>query len=108
MNSHSNEIPDIERTKQQHRALAILRFLTREQGSISNELIISARLDAIGLVSTREQLTDCLNQLEANGLTAQSAVEKLVVVTLTIKGEEVAQGRSEIEGVIKPSIDCPY
>lgn len=108
MHERSNEPSEIERIKQQHRALAVLRFLEREPGSRSNDQIITARLDSIGLVGSREQLLGCLDRLEANGLTVQHTMEKLVVVELTAKGEEVAQGRCEIEGVLRPSVDCPY
>lgn len=108
MDRRSNELPYIERIKQQHRALAILRLLGRQPGSMSNICIISAYLDRIGLVSTREGLLDCLDQLEANGLIIRRAVEKLIVVELTTKGEEVAQGRCEVEGVLRPPIECPY
>ena len=103
-----NTSPDIERIKQQHRALAVLRFLEREPGSRSNDQVITARLDSIGLVGSRAQLTGCLDRLEASGLTVQHTVESLIVVELTAKGEEVAQGRCEFEGVLRPSVNCPY
>ena len=108
MNRNSNEISDIERTKQHHRALVILRFLAREPSVTSNDRIVSAYLDSIGLVGSREDLIGSLDQLETNGLVVQRTMEGLVVVELTAKGEEVSQGRCEVEGVLKPSVDCPY
>lgn len=108
MDKHSNNCPDFEQTKQQHRALAVLRFLHRQPGSMSNDRVISAYLDSIGLISPSEELVGCLDRLEANGLAAQRNVEKLIVVELSAKGEEVAQGRCAAEGVLRPSIDCPY
>jgi len=108
MNKRSNELSNIEWIKQPHRALAVLRLMARQPGTVSNDRVISDYLDSVGLVSTREELVGCLDRLEANELITRRDVEKLIVVELTLKGEEVAQGHGEAEGVLRPSVDCPY
>lgn len=108
MNNFANHQGATEAIKRQHRALAILRFLERETSAQSNDHVISAILDEIGLVSSREQICTCINQLECNGLIIQREVSKLVVVELTAQGSEVAQGRIKVEGVLQPFPECGY
>jgi len=47
--SGTNEIEPLEQRKSEHRALALLRFLDREPGNVSNESIITHLFDEIGL-----------------------------------------------------------
>lgn len=104
----SNEIDPIEQHKSEHRALALLRFLNREPGNVSNECVINILFEKIGLVCSRQQVRDGLERLEKLGLIRTSKTEDLVVVSLLAKGEEVAIGRVTAEGVLRPGVDCPY
>ena len=104
----SNEINALEQQKSEHRALALLRFLNREPGNISNECVINLLFEKIGLVCSRQQVLDDLERLEKLGLIRVSKTEGLVVVSLLAKGEEVAIGRVTVEGVLRPGVNCPY
>ncbi len=103
-----NEAEAMERVKTSHRALALLRFLNREPGTMSNECIVDARFEQIGLVCCVEEVRECLKHLEKQALVALSKVGDLTVVTLLMKGEEASKGLLEIEGVLKPGPECPY
>jgi hypothetical protein len=106
--SGSNEIEALERHKSEHRALALLRFLNRQPGNVSNECIINILFEKIGLVCSRQQVRDSLERYEKLGLIRTSKTEDLVVVSLVAKGEEVAKGHIPVEGVLRPGVDCPY
>jgi hypothetical protein len=104
----SNEIDTLDQHKSEHRALALLRFLNRQPGSISNECIINLLFEKIGLVCSRQQVRDSLERVEKLGLIRTAKAEDLVVVSLLAKGEEVAKGSVIVEGVLRPGVDCPY
>ncbi|TIL34545.1 hypothetical protein [Mesorhizobium sp.] len=105
---HSNEIDYIEGTKREHRALALLRFLKRQPCSASNDRIVAAMLDHIGLSCSRQELRTSLGQAEAAGLVSSREVDSLLVVALTTQGADAADGKIDVEGVLKPGADCPY
>ena len=107
-NCSTNDIAMLDRHKLEHRALALLRFLDRQPGNKSNECIIVALFETIGLVCSRQQVRDDIERIEKLALVRSSNVENLLVVSLLAKGEEVANGRITIDGVLRPSVDCPY
>lgn len=103
-----NEIDTMEQHKTEHRALALLRFLDRQVGNVSNDCIINLLFEKIGLVCSRQDVRDVLERTEKLGLIRTSKVDDLVVVNLLAKGEEVAKGRTLTDGVLRPGVDCPY
>lgn len=104
----TNEGEPLERCKSEHRALALLRFLDRQPGNVSNECIIAHLFETIGLICSRQQVRDVLERTEKLGLIRTSKTGDLVVVSLLAKGEEVAKGYVIAEGVLQPGLDCPY
>lgn len=106
--SAANRPSPLAELKSEHRALAVLRMLQREPSYMSNEEIVSAYFELVGLACSREQTTACLAVLERAGLIEASTVEKLTVIRLTAKGEEVAKGLVVVEGVLRPGVDNPY
>jgi hypothetical protein len=105
---HPNEIATMEQHKTEHRALALLRFLDRQPGNVSNECIIDVLFEKIGLICSRQETRDLLERTETLGLIRISKVDDLVVVNLLAKGEEVARGRTATDGILRPGVDCPY
>jgi hypothetical protein len=103
-----NETETMEHVKAEHRALALLRFLNRESGTMSNERIVAVRFEQIGLACCLEAVRACLEQVEKQALVKLSKVQDLIVVTLLAKGEEASRGLLEIEGVLKPWPECSY
>ena len=106
--SAANRPDPLAELKSKHRALALLRMLQREPSYMSNEEIISSYFELVGLACSREQMAACLAALERAGLIEASTVEKLTVIRLTAKGEEVAKGLVVVEGVLRPGVDGPY
>ncbi len=104
----SNRPDALEQCKSAHRALAVLRMLGREPSYASNEEIIDFYFAQLGLTCPRARVRDCLEMLERSGLIEISKVETLMVVRLTAKGEEAGSGLVEVDGVLKPGIDCSY
>lgn len=108
-NCGSNDIiAMLDQRKLEHRALALLRFLERQPGNKSNECIVSALFETIGLACSRQQVRDDIARIEKLALIRSSNVEDLLVVILLAKGEEAANGRIAIDGVLRPGVDCPY
>lgn len=104
----TNRPDSLEQHKSEHRALAVLRMLGREPSYASNEEIVGCYFANLGLAGPRVQVRDCLAALERAGLIEASMVEKLTVIRLTVKGDEVGKGLIVVEGVLRPSVDCPY
>jgi DNA-binding PadR family transcriptional regulator len=104
----TNRPDTLEHHKLEHRALAVLRMLGRESSYMSNEEIVGCHFAQLGLVCSRAQVRECLAMLERTGLIEVSMVEKLTVIRLTEKGEEVSKGLVVVEGVLRPSVNCPY
>lgn len=103
-----NGLDTMEQHKSEHRALALLRFLGRQSGNVSNECIIILLFDKIGLTCSRQEVRDGLERIEKLGLIQTSKIDDLVVVNLLAKGEEVAKGCIATDGVLRPGVDCPY
>lgn len=104
----SNQTGTLETITSAHRALAILRALSRSPCGKSNEEILSSWLDQLGMPSSRVMLRDCLDHLAARGLIAISQVQDLKVAEITRHGQEVGDGLAVIEGIARPGVDCPY
>lgn len=97
-----------ETLSSQHKALALLRVLFRCPAYSSNELLLSDWLSVIGLTGSSPELKQVLRKLEDDGLLATKDVEGVLVVVLSGEGAEVAEGRVVVDGVLRPSPECPY
>ncbi len=104
----SNEPDHFSTVKSEHLSLALLRLLQRESGYCSNELIILDWFRHLALAATAADLSKCASDLEAMGLIRIDLAEAIQVLTLTNDGEDVALGRRTIQGVLRPSPNCPY
>ncbi|WP_156922156.1 ArsR family transcriptional regulator [Azorhizobium doebereinerae] len=98
-----------EQLREEHQALALLSVLHRSgYAGAANSRILADYLEAIGLGALPEVVTARLERLERQGLVKLSLAEDIRVVTLTQRGEEVATGKREAEGVRRPGRDNPY
>jgi hypothetical protein len=106
--SKTNEPADMQRIRDEHQALEILRLLLDPVfNGMSNDHIIGPCLDRFALGGSREQIRQALSRLDALGLmqtnTFESFGETYVTVRLTDAGERVALGEDVAEGVARPS-----
>lgn len=108
MTEHANAVDELDRIKTEHRALAILRALDRSPGYKLNSAVLLNWLRAIALVSTRAELSETINSLEGLGLVKTMTEDDLIVLELCEHGQDVALGRTSVEGVLRPRPECPY
>lgn len=89
----------------EHVRLAVLRMLAFEAvAHVSNESLVTERMQALGLPVTRDQLRTQLGWLEEQGLIrAERTTDGFIVVSLRERGGEVAAGRARVDGIAKPS-----
>lgn len=104
----SNEHDSLDAVKKEHRALALLMLLQREPGYRLNDQIILGWFQRLALASTAADILECAEMLEAKGLIKIDPDETLQVFELTNDGEDVALGRSVVEGVLRPRPESPY
>jgi hypothetical protein len=104
----NNEPSQLDRILVEERRLAILRWLWKMPGHTANERIAGMYLRHVGLVSAQEAVRDCLNHLERSGALKIVWREALMVIELTHRGVEAADGLIEVDGIPRPGVDCPY
>lgn len=98
----------IEEVKTRHRRLAILRALAGATSGSANLFVFRNWLPELGLAVATDELRADIRMLEAAGLVVLKDDHDAWPFTLTQRGEEVAQGLITVDGVEKPSLDCPY
>lgn len=98
----------VDEVRIKHRALAILRVLNRLPGYGANDLLISDILKLMGLVGSQAETASLLEELEAKGAVRLGRVEDITTIELTAKGVELAEGIITVDGILRPSPDCPY
>lgn len=103
-----NQKDTLDKIKDEHRSLLILRTLHRSPAYQLNELILSNFLDRYALGGTRETLRAGFGSLERMGLIKTENVGEVVVLTLTRHGQDVGLGRVILEGIQRPEPECPY
>lgn len=82
--------------------LVILRILTELPSYRGNSSVIANLLHRLGHSPTRDQVKAELRWLaEVDALTVEEA-GSVLVVTLTERGQDVAEGRATIDGIAKP------
>lgn len=86
----------------QDRRLVILRFLAEDQDNKLNTSILQEALDQVGHGVSRDCTeTDCA-WLAEQGLVTTELVGPVTVVTLTGRGQDVAEGKATVPGVKRP------
>lgn len=93
-----NGLDTMEQHKSEHRALALLRFLDRQSGNVSNECIIILMFDKIGLTCSRQEVRDGLERIEKLGLIQISKIDGLVVVNLSPRVRRLPKAVSRLTG----------
>lgn len=87
-----------------HIRLAILRLLDASPGYSANDSVLTDAARSLGLTCTRDQVRGHLAWLEEQRLlTRLEATTGLIVATISERGGDVAQGRSIVNGVQRPS-----
>lgn len=96
--------PDLAATLDAHIRLAALRLLDGQASYQANDSVLLQAVNAMGLGCTRDQMRGHLVWMEEQRLVTRIEVATgLVVATLTERGSDVANGRSIIPGVQRPS-----
>ncbi len=84
------------------RRLVLLRILAEMPGYRSNSSVLRTLLERWGHTPSRDQVATDLLWLHEQGLVASEQVGKVLVVTLTERGQDVATGRARVPGVARP------
>jgi len=88
----------------EHMRLAILRLLAKSGGNYSaNDSILTDALPLLGFTAGRDAVRAQIDWLADTGLVSSEDLEGLLVVTLTTRGLDVAEGRAAVSGVKRPS-----
>lgn len=98
----------LEAIREEHRLLAMLRTLLRLPGYAGNSLLLRDYLDTIGLVAGHDVIRSDIQRLSQMGLCDIDADSDADRVTLTERGIDVAEDRSQVPGIRRPGPECPY
>lgn len=86
------------------RRLVILRLLETAPGYRLNESVIETALEGVGHTVSRDTVRGDLAWLGEQGLiTVETVAERIMVATITKRGEDVAFGHATHPGVKRPS-----
>lgn len=99
---------DLEILRREEQRLALLRWLHAMPTYTANEELAGLYLKAVGLVAARADLRARLKDLEDADLLTVRMEGALMVLTLTRRGGEAAEGVTAVAGVRRPGPDCPY
>lgn len=88
--------------EQEDRRLVILRLLAEDQDYRVNSSILQQGIDLYGHSVSRDRLHTDLQWLAEQGLVTVDEINSVLVVTLTQRGLDVAQGRAHVPGVKRP------
>jgi len=87
------------------RRLVLLRVLHGAVGNTANEAVLETASQNIGHVATRTAIREDLAFLQERGLVKIEWYEdKVMVATLTRRGQYVAEGMEVVDGICKPSL----
>ena len=98
----------LEAVQEEHRLLALLRALLRLPGYAANALLLRDCLDTLGLVASHDVIRADLQRLQELGLCTLVTESDVQRVALTQPGMDVAEGRSQMEGILRPGPECRY
>ena len=94
--------------REEHRALALLRTLLRSPSYTANNLLLSDWLERLGLGASHDVIRTDLHRLQELGLCTLDKEGELLRVALSERGLDVAEGRSQADGILRPGPECPY
>lgn len=86
-----------------HVRLSVLRLLDAQPGYCANDSVLTQAVNQLGLSCTRDQMRNHIGWLGEQRLVTVVEPQGLIVATLTERGSDVANGRSTIAGVQRPS-----
>jgi Fe2+ or Zn2+ uptake regulation protein len=86
----------------QDRRLVILRFLNEDQDRTLNTSILQDALNQVGHGCSRDCVETEVAWLAEQGLVMIDRVGPVTVVTLTGRGQDVAEGKATVPGVKRP------
>jgi hypothetical protein len=92
----------LQNIQNQHHRLSILRAL-EALGYKSNDSMIQDSCEAFHNIMSRDQVRTNLGWLAEQGLVSIEKVGDIMNATLLSRGQDVAQGRSFVDGVKRPS-----
>lgn len=98
----------LEALQAEHRLLGILRALMRLPGFTGNLALMRDYLNAVGLVAAMDMVRNDLRRLKEMGLVEVSEGTACWPISLTERGNDVAEGRISVEGVCPVGPDCGY
>ncbi|MEC7931494.1 MAG: ArsR family transcriptional regulator [Pseudomonadota bacterium] len=87
-----------------HVRLAILRLLDGQPGYCANDSVLATAVQSLGMTCTRDQMRGHVHWLKEVGVvTLLTPIDGVIVATLTERGADVANGRSTLPGIQRPS-----
>ncbi|AZV79053.1 hypothetical protein EBB79_15020 [Parasedimentitalea marina] len=103
-----NSEDPMDKIKQRHRVLAILRFLDRSPDYRTNIEVLSDWHAHLALSGSKDQLVQQCRALESVGFLKLSELGEVVILALTEAGYDVARGMVFNDLVERPGLECPY
>lgn len=88
--------------------LALIRWLLVTPTYTANDELAGLYLKAVGLAAAHSDVRGRLDDLERMGLLTARFEGALMVITLTRRGGDAAEGKIVVDGVRKPGPQCPY
>ncbi len=82
--------------------LVTLRILAEMPGFRANSSVLANVLHQFGHSVTRDQVKTELRWLQEQGLVRIEEAGQVLVATLDERGQDVAEGRAQVDGVAKP------
>lgn len=86
-----------------HRRLVILRILSEVPTNRANASLLRAGVESVGVPSTRDDMTTDIQWLVDQSLVTSEQHVSVQLVTITARGDDVANGRAIVPGVARPS-----
>lgn len=87
----------------EHLRLAILKLLDQAAGYATNDSVLTDAVRSVGFSASRDQVRSELAWLAEQDLVTCEPLDRLLVATLTGRGQDVAVGASTAPGVKRPS-----
>jgi hypothetical protein len=84
------------------RRLCILRVLAAAPGYEANDALLASAVEGMGVRGSTDQLRADIAWLDEQGLLGSETMGALLVVKVTARGVDVAQGLAVVPGVAKP------
>jgi len=95
-------MPPFKTFEQEDRRLVLLRLLAEDNDYRINSSILQQSLDLYGHSVSRDKLHSEIHWLQEQELVTYEQLNSVLVVTLTQRGLDIAQGRSSTPGVKRP------